>query len=141
MQRKPVKPSSEAFKPSSSTQLPLIKDQRSRELLGVSLAMFRDTMRQYGRKPAQMENLTKMFIFALADYPYDKISNALRFYAKHYSEMPTPSDIVAIIERNGKPPFERAVYVALRTKPKDELRDEEWEYIREYEKWAISGGQ
>jgi hypothetical protein len=138
--KRPLERSAEALATSDSISLPLIKDRDSRELLGASLAMFWDTMRQYGKKTSQLENLTKMFIFTLAEYPYEKISKAFRFYAKHYSEMPTPADIVSIIERNGKPPFERAVYVGLKQKPKEDLLDDEWQYIRDYEQWAISGG-
>jgi hypothetical protein len=111
------------------------------ELLANSIEVFYDTLRTYGKDAGQMENLTKMFRWALADYPYAKIKEAMVFYAKHYSEMPTPADIISIIERNGKPPFDKTVYVGLRQKPKEDLLDEEWEYIREYEKWSISGGQ
>lgn len=103
--------------------------------------MFYNSLKTYGKDRSQLKQLTTMFLWALADYPYSKIQNALRFYAKNYNEMPTPADIVSIIERNGKPPFDKTVYVGLRQKPKEDLLDEEWEYIREYEKWSISGGQ
>lgn len=124
----------------NDTKVPLKRDQASKELLGASIVMFFDTMKTYGKDATQLDSIAKMFKWALGDYPYDKIHDAFAFYAKHYSEMPTPADIISIIERNGKPPFDKTVYVGLRQKPKEDLLDEEWEYIREYEKWSISGG-
>lgn len=101
--------------------------------------MIYDTQQTFGKDPEQMNNLTKLFLFTLADYPYELISKALRFFIKHNKEMPTPSDIVNIIERDGKPPFDKAVYITLMKKPGCERTREEWDYINDYQKWIIRG--
>ena len=118
---------------------PLSKDLNAKKQLGEALAMIFDTQQTFGKDPEQMNNLTKLFLFTLADYPYESISKALRFFIKHNNSMPTPSDIVNIIERNGKPPFEKSVYITLMKKQGYERTSEEWEYIRDYERWIIRG--
>jgi hypothetical protein len=112
----------------------------AKKQLAVALSMFFDTLKIYGKTPDQMESVTRMFNFVLADYSYDQIQKALAYYAKNYNEMPAPSDIATIIERGGKPPFDKSVYVALsKTQPEHRTSDE-WEYMRDYERFMISGG-
>lgn len=101
--------------------------------------MFFDTMKLYGKEPEQLDSVTRMFMFTLADYPYEKISEALRYYAKHYSEMPAPADIVTIIERGNKPPFDRSVYVTISKKDACQRTSEEWAYMRDYEAFQVRG--
>ena len=60
-----------------------------------------------------MESVTKLFMFALADYPTEKIVEAMAYYVKNYTDFPAPADIVQIIERGNKPPFDRAVYTTI----------------------------
>lgn len=102
--------------------------------------MFYDTLKIYGKSPEQMENVTKMFSFVLADYSYDKIQGALVYYAKHYNEMPAPADIATIIERGHKPPFDKAVYVAMSKCDPCHRSSAEWAYMRDYEHFMITGG-
>lgn len=75
----------------------------------------------------------------LADNSIEDISDGFKLWFRRSNEMPTPADIVNIIERGGKPPLERSVYVNI-SKKEPELRDsDEWAYMREYERWAIRG--
>ena len=92
-----------------------------------------DSLKVYGKEPEQLDHLNKMFHFVLADYTLDQIKDAFKFYLKRYNEMPAPADIANIIERGGKAPLDRAVYVSLTKKRADERTSEEWAYIREYE--------
>ncbi len=80
-----------------------------------------------------------MFQFTLEEYPIDKISAAFKYYFRHNTEMPTPADIINIIQRGNKPPFDKAVYTAL-SKKKDYQRSfAEDDYVREYEKFFVCG--
>ena len=101
--------------------------------------MFFDTMKLYGKEPEQLDSVTRMFMFVLADYPYEKISEALRFYSKHYNEMPAPADIVTIIERGNKPPFDKAVYAAISQIDARQRSSDEWAYMRDYERFMVRG--
>lgn len=80
-----------------------------------------------------------MFQMVLADYPYDKIGDAFKAYLKFNNDMPAPADIVNIIERDGKPPFEKAVYVSISMKRGEDRSPEEWKYMKDYEKFMIGG--
>lgn len=114
-------------------------DNEGKKRLGETLQMFFDALKTYGKQPAQMENVAKLFQFALADYSYDQIRKAFAQYVKTSSEMPAPADIVNIIERNGKPPFEKAVYIAIQKKYAGDRTDSDWQYLREYENYITKG--
>jgi len=86
-----------------------------------------------------------MFYIVLGDYQFSDIEAAMAFYLKTNSEMPSPADIANIIEREGKPAFERSVYINL-CKRRDAdpyaynvLTRAEREYISDYEKYMITG--
>lgn len=86
-----------------------------------------------------MGNLNAMFQFVLADYHYEKIQEAFKFYLSTSSELPAPADIVAIIKRGNKPPFDKAVYTAL-SKKKDYQRSfAEDQYVKDYENFLVNG--
>jgi hypothetical protein len=97
------------------------------------------SLRTYGKEPEQLGAVNGMFQMVLAEYPYDKIKGAFSYFLRHNNEMPTPADIVNIIERGGKPPLERSVYVSIQKKPKDERSSDEWAYCREYENFILTG--
>jgi hypothetical protein len=78
-------------------------------------------------------------MMVLSDYPFENIEKAFALYLKSNNEMPAPADIVNIIERNGKPPFERGVYVSISKKHPEDRSKSEWEYMQDYEKYMISG--
>jgi hypothetical protein len=78
-------------------------------------------------------------MMVLSNYPYDKIEEAFRFYLKSHNEMPAPSDIANIIDRGNKPPFDRAVYVAISKKHPEDRTTSEYYYMRDYEQWSITG--
>ena len=95
------------------------------------------TLRIYGKEPEALESVIAMFRLVLADYPVGAITDGFRVWLKRSNEMPTPADIASIIERGGKPPLERAVYVSLSRKAAEQRTSDEWAYMREYEVYAI----
>lgn len=104
----------------------------------------------YGKNPEQLTNTVKLFRLVLADFTIEQINKAFVTHLQRSNEMPTPSEIVGLIQRDGRPPLDKSVYVALvqkreRTTMKysygtyDDLTNEEKEYISEYEKFNIKG--
>lgn len=93
-----------------------------------------DALKTYGKEPKQLDSVKKLMQFALSDYNIQQVREAFAFYFKHYEEFPTPAAIVNIIERGGKPPFERSIYINLTKKRPEERDSDEWAYIREYER-------
>lgn len=104
-----------------------------------AVCLFHDALKTYGKEPEQLEAATKMFLFVLADYPVQKIIDAMAYYAKHNSDFPAPADIANIIERGNKPPFDRSIYVSLSKKEPEDRTSDEWAYMREYERYQIKG--
>ena len=119
--------------------VPLRKDPTGKRRIAEGVVLYFDTLKTYGKDPGQIENVTKMFLWVLADYPVEKILEAMAYYARHNSEFPAPADIANIIQRGNKPPLERSVYVAVSKKRPEERTAEEWGYMREYEEFLING--
>lgn len=97
------------------------------------------SLRLYGKEPEALEGTVAMFNLVLSDYSYEKIEQAMIFYLKNHNEMPAPADIANIIERGNRPPFDRAVYVAISKKHPEDRSGWDWEYMKDYEKWSITG--
>lgn len=122
-----------------TTQILLKDDSASKTRLNEALLMAFDALKTYGKEPEQLESVKKLMHFALADYPWEKIRDALAYYFKHNSEFPAPADIVQIIERGNKPPFDKAVYTTISKKHPADRTSDEWAYMREYESWVLHG--
>lgn len=101
--------------------------------------MLFDALKVYGKEAAQLESVSKLMRFALAEYSWQAIREAFAYHVKNSSEFPTPADIVQIIERGNKPPFERSVYTAISKKLPEDRDSDEWSYMRGYENWILRG--
>jgi hypothetical protein len=69
----------------------------------------------YGKTPAQLENLSGLFVVALGGYTYETVKAAFMIHIRRSSKLPTPADIINIID----PPKEKlsgARYVAIMEK-------------------------
>ncbi len=128
--------SSEGSPPSS---LSLRTDSEGQKALAVMLQQCFQTLRIYGKEPESLESVIAMFRLVLADYAVGAITGAFRIWLKRSNEMPTPADIASIIERGGKPPLERVVYVAIGQRDPATRTSEEWAYMREFEAAIIAG--
>jgi hypothetical protein len=113
--------------------LTIRNDPQGKKRVGEAVVLFASALKTYGKKPDQMEAVTKLFLFALSDYPTDKVIDAMAFYIRNYTDFPAPADIVQIIERGNKPPFDRAVYTTLSKKDPEFRTSDEWAYMRDYE--------
>jgi hypothetical protein len=97
-----------------------------------------DLQKQYGKQTGQIENIIDGFCWAMQEYPADLVIRGFGQYILDHSDIPTPSDIVKIIDQ--KPPAwkpDKAYYISLKDIHKQHgpygLDSEEVEYIRRYE--------
>jgi hypothetical protein len=93
----------------------------------------------YGKDAEAMESVVYLFNMVLSDYTWPEIETAFRYYWKNFKGLPEPADIANIIERKGKPPFERSVYITIQKKDGSDRSQEEWQYIRDYERFIVTG--
>ena len=124
---------------SDKPSLPMKSDKNGKARVAESLKILYNGLKVYGKEPEQLEDTTKLFMFALADYPVDKIVDGIAYYVRNYPEFPAPADIVQIIDRGNKPPFEKAVYVNVCKKIPEERTSAEWQYKRDYEAFMLKG--
>jgi len=102
-----------------------------------------DLQHQYGKTPSQIETLVRGFAWALRGYPMETIVNAFREYVLRKGDVPSPSDIINIINPQKEPwTPDWKVYEALKERKKAEgefaLTTEEEEYIKACEEWSIN---
>lgn len=57
-----------------------------------------DTMKLYGKEPEQLGALCRVFKRVLGEYPWYLIECGFEDYLKRNDEMPTPADIVNLID-------------------------------------------
>ena len=114
-------------------------NQSEKQKLTAMLTQLFSTMKTYGKEPEQLEAIIPIFQLVLADYPFGRIEQAFAFYLKTNNEMPTPGDIANIIERGNKPPFKESVYIAITKKYAEDRTSEEWQYLKDYERFIVSG--
>lgn len=119
--------------------LALKDDQEGIKILSNLLAQCFDIFPHYGREPEAADNIRKAFRLALADYPVDKIMEAFRWHLKYSKEFPVPADVVIIIERGNKPPFSPSVYTTFSRKHPEDRTSVEWQYMRDFERFMLSG--
>src|SRR3984957_10747084 len=97
-----------------------------------------DLQKQFGKTPGQLKNIIDGFCWALQRYPVEMVIAGLGEYIRRKPDIPTPSDIVAIIDPTSIPfQPDKAYYVRLQTLRKEQgknaLNDDEENYIRQYE--------
>ncbi len=123
----------------------LLSDPTGKQELAAILFQCFQSLKVYGKEPEALESVIAMHNLVLADYPIEKIRSAFAFYLRHNTELPAPADIANIIDRGGKPAFDRSVYLSLvKRKAADPyaynvLSSDELQYIKDYEKFMVSG--
>jgi hypothetical protein len=116
-----------------------MNDQEGKKELVNLLHQGFKALKLYGKEAEHLTSIIQMFNLVLSDYPIEKIRKAFAYYLRHNSEMPTPADIAVIIERGNKPPFDKSVYISISKKNPDQRTSDEWEYMKEYENFIITG--
>lgn len=116
-----------------------MESQNSRLELSNFLFQCFESLKVYGKEPEQMKSVNSMFQLVLSDYNIEDIRRAFAYYLKHNTDLPAPADIVNIIERGDKPPLDKTVYVSISKKLAENRTKDEWQYMRDYEKFMITG--
>lgn len=107
--------------------------------LAILLTQCYDALKVYGKEPEQLDNLIKMFILVLGDYIYSDIKNAFKVYLKTNTSMPTPADIVNIIEPP-PPKIDWALYIEFKKRLREGVvyvSSEEKEFLRMCERIGV----
>lgn len=97
--------------------------------------------KQYGKTTGQLETVVKGFAWLLDGYDYKLVVNGLKQYLRRHNDIPSPSDIINIIDPP-KPVWQpdKSYYIKLQEIVKKSnyspyaLNDDEKEYIEKYEK-------
>jgi hypothetical protein len=94
--------------------------------------------KQFGKTPGQLKNIIDGFCWALQRYPVDMVIAGLGEYIRRKPDIPTPSDIVAIIDPTSLPfQPDKPYYVGLKKLKAEQgqyaLSDDEEDYVRQYE--------
>lgn len=93
----------------------------------------------WGKSPDSLKTIARAFAEHLADYPLDKIMAAFKVHSSRNSTFPTPADILGLIRRKGKQPYDKAVYVNIAKKDYYDRTDEEHAYMQGYEADLMDG--
>lgn len=70
-----------------------------------------DALDTYGKTPQQLSNAIKLFIVTLSDYPAIFIRKAFEEWVKTKSKMPTPAEIIEILDRDNHQLLDYIFYV------------------------------
>lgn len=114
-------------------------DQKGIERLATLIHACYDIFPQFGREPTALDNARRAFQIALADFTLEQIEAAFRYWIKNFNQFPTPADIQHVVLRGNKPPFERTVYLSIAKKHGEDRTPAEWQYVRDYEKFILTG--
>src|SRR5574343_570256 len=135
----------------SSANAHLQKQQKNSALSNqetLQLLSFLDTsfavLDTYGRKPDQLTEISKLFVVMLKGYPLEKIKEGFMQHMKRSSRMPTPADIINLIDPPPPPPWKPdwAFYVAIKESVKRgnflSSYSPEYAYMKRCESWAMN---
>lgn len=81
-----------------SEGLPIQEDIEGQGKLTRLLADCFDSLKTYGKEPAQLEAMNRVFQMILGKYSYEKIKAGFLSYMERNAEMPAPADIVNLID-------------------------------------------
>ncbi len=138
----PIKKNADCIKKPGKDLGPILKnDPEGRKDMGRILLSLYKVLKIYGKKAESLEDVVKLFVFCLAEYPTKVVMHAFKIYLKRSDEFPTPSDIVKIIEFKGRPDFNTSIYNVLQKRMASGaiLTYKELEYIKDYERYMITG--
>ena len=103
--------------------------------LATMLGTFLQIMKGYGKNEQNLDAMISAFEWALADYPHDDIKAAMGQWLRTSNEVPTPADIIAIIDPPA-PALDKTVYLALKKKGTISLWEQD--YITAFERGSVS---
>jgi len=123
----------------SDSLLSSAQKQQDKMQLTMALAQVCELQKQYGKTAANLETLVEGFMWLLDGTPMDKVLDAMKTYMLSHNDIPTPSDLLKIINPPEEP-LSKAVFIALcQAKERGEyLTPTERKYMRDYENQEIT---
>lgn len=102
--------------------------------LSTVLAQICALQKAYGKTAAELEILVEGFAFVLCDYTAQQITGAIRIFVRNSLEIPTPSEILAILDPREEK-LSAAVYVELNKKKRHGsfITQQERDFLRAFE--------
>jgi len=108
------------------------------------LTMCFDSLKVYGKTYEQMGSLTKMFKMMLRPYNMEEIEGAFVRHLTVSNEMPTPKDIIAIIDPSTQPKkwsHDAFRDIKRRIRENQFVPDDEIKYCDDYIKAQLNEGE
>jgi len=121
--------------PSGTEMVQTTKTSEQRAELATMLGQFLQILRGFGKTADNLESMIMGFEWALADYPHDDIKAAMGKWLRTSNEVPTPADIIAIIDPP-PPALDKTVYLSLKKKGTISLWEQD--YITAFERGSVS---
>lgn len=85
-------------KPLSPGDLPISDCKESQQKVSAILFKCFNSLKVYGKEPEQLKDTVDVFLMVLGKYSYNQFQNAMSKYLSRKADMPTPADIVNIID-------------------------------------------
>lgn len=127
--------------PTASPLPALCESEQSRdrldELLGGCFAL----QKLYGKNTGNTSEIITLFQNILSNYPAKKVIMAFEKWLEISQEFPTPSDIIGLIRRNGKPPLRESDIIAINRKDGADRTPDDWAMLRAWEAERAGGWQ
>lgn len=103
--------------------------------MGEMLAQLFQGLRTYGKTVEDLDATLGLFELVMEEYRPEQVKAGMLQWLKTSNQMPTPADIIGIIDPPPKEP-DRAVYVSISKKAPELRTSEDWSFMREYEDFA-----
>lgn len=138
-----TQPRTTAQKQQLSVALPghvtISQDQAGQKALAVELYQRFQASKTYGKDPEALDSIIAVFVRDLAEYPIEKVMQAVKTHSERSPEFPTVADIVGLIKRNGRREIKESDIIAIRRKDGEDRTRQDWDMLRQWEEQLSEG--
>lgn len=113
--------------------LALRNDGEGKKAVSVELYERFQATKTYGKDQESLEDIIKVFMRDLGDYPTRSVMAAIKNHCRNSPEFPTVADIIGIIRRRGKMPYLKEAYISKQRIDPEDRTPQDWAYIKGYE--------
>lgn len=106
------------------------------EKLKILITICFDSLKTYGKTFEQLDSIVKLFEFALSSYEMERIEKAFLRHVERSADMPTPSDIIKLLDPSKNPrKLDSSVFAEIKRKMKEGnvyVSEQEKAYVEQY---------
>lgn len=124
-------------KQQSCVGLALQNDTSGQKALAVELYDRFHAMKTWGKEPESLESIIRIFKKDIQNFTSEQVLKAISLHSQRSQEFPTVTDIIGIIQRNGKPPLKESDIIAIRKKEIKTKSD--WQMLAEWDAQQRNG--